>query len=67
MDEKYDDLFKNQGIMIHISDPNYNQIIGNYPFEWNEVGGRILHKIQYEDSFKNTITAMPHTNSVNYL
>lgn len=67
MDERYEDLLKNPGVMVHISDPNYSQIIGDYPFEWNELAGRIFHKMQYEDNFENTMVSMPHTNNVDYL
>jgi hypothetical protein len=59
IDEKYNELIKNPGL------GGYNQSVG-YPFEWNELGGRILHKLQYEHNFSNIMHGMPYTNNINY-
>ena len=66
LDERYNDVVKNPGIMVHITDPNYQKLIGDYPFEWDELGGRILHRLQYENGLTNFATGMPYTNNVNY-
>lgn len=67
MDLAYDSLIKNPGVTVHITDPNYKKITGNYPFEWNEICGRIFHRLQYEDKLENVLAEMPFTKNINYL
>jgi hypothetical protein len=67
MNKKYDNLVNNPGNAIHITDLNYEEFMaGGYPFEWNEICGRVLHRLQYEDGLKNILTDMPFTNNINY-
>lgn len=66
MDERYVDLSKNILSAIHVKDPDYADLTKNYPFGWNELLGRIFHKLQYKNDFKDFIIGMPYTNNVNY-
>jgi hypothetical protein len=66
MDNNYDNLINNPGVTVHITDPRYREILKDYPFEWNEVGGRILHRLQYEYRLENILTDMPFTNNNSY-
>jgi hypothetical protein len=67
MDERYENLVNNPGQTVHILDPSYSKILEKYPFEWNELGARILHKLQYEYKFANTLHGMPYVNAINYI
>lgn len=67
MDERYDQLVKHPGKTVHVTDPNYDTLMsGGYPFEWNEIGGRVLQKLEYEYELKNILTDMPFTNNTSY-
>jgi hypothetical protein len=67
IDQNYERLASHPGQMRHINDSDYDQLASSgYPLEWNELGGRILHRLQYEYSLKNILTGMPFTNNVNY-
>lgn len=66
LDIIYDKLISNPGITVHITDPTYKQLLKDYPLEWNEICGKILHKLQYEYRLENILTDMPFTNNVNY-
>lgn len=59
LDDRYDRLMSNPGLT-----PRSGGI--HYPIEWNEINGRILAKIQYEDNFINCLAGMPFPNNVNY-
>lgn len=67
MDEKYEDLVKNPGKTTHVLDPNYYNMTKDYPFEWNEIGGRVLAKLQYKNNLENVLPIMPFVNIKNYL
>jgi hypothetical protein len=66
MDNNYNNLVNNPGVTVHVTDPRYRETRKDYPFEWNEIGGRILHRLQYEYRLENILTDMPFTNNASY-
>lgn len=38
----------------------------NYPFQWAELCGTLMHRLQYENNFSNFMHGMPRTNNSNY-
>ena len=51
---------------IHSSHPDHGKFIeSRYPIEWNEINGRILQKIQYENP-GSFLLSMPRPNMKNY-
>jgi hypothetical protein len=75
LDNKLDELIKNPGTYhpyavyggIHESHKDYGKYQeSRYPITWNEINGRIKHKIEYENGFSNFILEMPHPNMKDY-
>jgi hypothetical protein len=77
LDEKLETLANNPGtyhpyavtggiLNSHTDYPTFVAPTLEYPITWNEINGRIKHKIEYENGFSDFILSMPFTNIKNY-
>lgn len=72
LDNKIDLLQKNPGTYHPRAVPEgiHNDLSSKrmgYPIEWNEINGRIKHRLEYLNNFSNFMLEMPYVNTDSYL